>query len=142
MSVNKVILVGNLGRAPEMRHTQQGRAVANFTIATNERWKDRDGQQQERTEWHRVVVWDSLAEICVEYLGKGRQVYIEGRLQTREWEDKEGNKRYTTEIVASTMQMLGRRGEGGDFASGGGGAPMDGPPAGPGTGTPDDDIPF
>ena len=142
MSVNKVILVGNLGRDPEMRHTQQGRAVANFTIATNERWKDRDGQQQERTEWHRIVVWDRLAEICVEYLAKGRQVYIEGRLQTREWEDKEGNKRYTTEIVASTMQMLGRRGEGGDFAGGGGGGPsMDQPPPGPSGGA-DDDIPF
>ena len=139
MSVNKVILVGNLGRDPEMRHTQQGRAVANFTIATNERWKDRDGQQQERTEWHRIVVWDRLAEICVEYLSKGRQVYIEGRLQTREWEDKEGNKRYTTEIVASTMQMLGRRGESGDYAGGSGSSALDSPP---GPSGPDDDIPF
>ena len=143
MSVNKVILVGNLGRDPEMRHTQNGRAVANFTLATNERWKDRDGQQQERTEWHRIVLWDRLAEISTEYLSKGRQVYIEGRLQTREWEDRDGNKRYTTEIVATNMQMLGRRGEGGyDAPSPQGSGPSDVPPAGNDGSGGGSDIPF
>lgn len=137
MSVNKVILVGNLGRDPEMRHTQGGQSVANFTLATTERWKDRDGQQQESTEWHRVVAWGRLAEICTEYLSKGRQVYIEGRIQTRDWEDKEGNKRYTTEIIANNMQMLGRRGEGATDSGPGPRAPE--PPSG---GAPEDDIPF
>ena len=138
MSVNKVILVGNLGRDPEMRHTQTGRAVCNFTLATNERWKDREGQQQERTEWHRLVVWDRLAEVCVEYLSKGKQIYVEGRLQTREWEDREGNKRYTTEITVTNMQMLGRRSDPA-FEPTGDPSPDDAPaPASNG----DDDIPF
>lgn len=135
MSVNKVILIGNLGRDPEMRHTQGGRAVANFTLATNERWRDRDGNAQERTEWHRIVAWDRLAEICTEYLAKGRQAYIEGRLQTREWEDRDGNKRYTTEIVATNMQMLGRRESPGYEPAAQTSSAAEQPPA-------EDDIPF
>jgi single-strand DNA-binding protein len=99
--VNKVILVGNLGKDPEVRYTPGGQAVANFTIATNENWTDKQGQKQERTEWHRIVVWGKAAELCGEYLSKGRQVYIEGRLQTREWNNKEGVKQYTTEVVAN-----------------------------------------
>ena len=108
--INKVILVGNLGRDPEIRYFQDGTAVANFTIATSESWTDKQsGEKKERTEWHRIVAFRRLAEICGEYLSKGKQVYIEGKLQTREWEDKEGNRRWTTEIVAQTMQMLGAR---------------------------------
>lgn len=110
-SVNKVILIGNLGSDPEVRYTPSGAAVANFNIATNENWKDKNGQDQERTEWHRIVVWGKLAELCGEYLSKGRTVYVEGRLQTRDWTDKEGNKRYTTEIVANTIQFLGGPGD-------------------------------
>lgn len=109
-SVNKVILVGNVGRDPELRYTQGGQPVASFSIATNERFKDKEGNWKDRTEWHRIVAWARLAEICGEYLRKGSQVYVEGRIQTRDWEDKEGNKRQTTEIVALSMQMLGRRG--------------------------------
>lgn len=111
--VNRVILIGRLGRDPELRHTQNGQAVANFTIATSERWKDKDGERQEKTEWHMIVAWGKLAEICSEYLSKGRQVFVEGRIQSREWEDKEGEKRRTTEIVAQTVQMLGSRSESG-----------------------------
>ncbi len=110
-SVNKVILIGNLGSDPQVRFTPSGQAVANFNIATNESWKGKDGQDQEKTEWHKIVVWGKLAELCGEYLGKGRTVYVEGRLQTREWNDKEGNKRYTTEIVANSIQFLGSPGE-------------------------------
>jgi single-strand DNA-binding protein len=109
--VNKVILVGNLGKDPEIRYTPSGKAVANFSIATSENWTDKEGQKQVRTEWHRIVAFDRLAEICGEYLSKGKQVYIEGRLQTRQWEDRDGNKRYTTEIRANNMQMLGRPGD-------------------------------
>ena len=109
-SVNKVILVGNLGKDPDVRYTPGGAAVANFSIATNERWKGKDGNTEERTEWHNIVVWGKLAELCKEYLAKGRTVYIEGRLQTRSWDDKEGKKRYTTEVVAQTLQFLDRRG--------------------------------
>src|SRR4029079_7087635 len=101
--VNKVILVGNLGKDPEVRYTPGGQAVANFTIATNENWTDKQGQKQERTEWHKIVVWGKAAELCGEYLSKGRQVYIEGRLQTREWTNKEGAKQYTTEVVANPV---------------------------------------
>ena len=137
-SVNKVILVGNLGRDPEIRYTQQGTAVANFSLATTDRFKNRSGEMQERTEWHRIVAWDKLAEICGQYLAKGRQVYIEGRLQTREWEDKDGNKRSTTEIVAQTMQMLGRR----EGQGGGGGGPSSPGPSEPMGDAPDDEIPF
>ena len=114
--VNKVILVGNLGRDPEIRHTRSGTAVATLNLATSSSWNDQNGQRQERTEWHRVVAWSKLAEIAKEYLAKGRQVYIEGRLQTRSWDDKDGNKRYTTEVVADQMVMLGGRGGGGDFS--------------------------
>lgn len=104
--VNKVILVGRLGADPEIRYTQSGSGVTNFNIATSENWTDKEGQRQERTEWHRIVVWGKMAETCAQYLGKGRQVYVEGRLQTRQWDDKEGNKRYTTEVVANTVQFL------------------------------------
>ena len=107
-SVNKVIIVGNLGRDPEIRHTQSGAAVANFSIATNESW-NKDGQREERTEWHRVVAFGKLGDICGQYLRKGKQVYIEGRLQTRNWDDREGNKRSVTEIVVTNMVMLGCR---------------------------------
>lgn len=119
MSVNKVILVGNLGKDPELRYTASGTAVANFSLATTERFKDRDGNSQEKTEWHNIVAWRQLAEICGKYLTKGRQVYIEGKIQTRSYEDRDGNKRYITEIVADQMQMLGRAGD--DNSGGGGG---------------------
>lgn len=113
-SVNKVILIGRLGKDPEMRFTPGGRAVTNFTMATNEYWTDQGGERQERTEWHRIVTWGKLAENCAKLLGKGKQVYIEGRLQTRSWDDRDGNKRYTTEIVANAMQILGAMEGGGD----------------------------
>ena len=106
-SVNKVILVGNLGRDPEMRYMPSGDALANFSIATTDNWKDKNGQKQERTEWHRISMFGKLAEIAGEYLKKGSSVYVEGRLQTRKWQDKEGNERQTTEVVADRMQMLG-----------------------------------
>ena len=110
--INKAILIGNLGADPEVRYTQDGTAVASFNIATSETWKDKaSGEKREKTEWHRIVAFGRIGEICGEYLSKGRQVYIEGRIQTRQWEDKEGIKRYTTEIVASQMQMLGSRDE-------------------------------
>ena len=105
-SINKVMLIGNLGSDPEVRYTQSGAAVCNFNIATNEKWTDKQGQKQERTEWHKIVVWGSVAENCGKYLSKGRSVYIEGSIQTRDWEDKDGNKRYTTEINARTVQFL------------------------------------
>ena len=107
MSVNKVILVGRLGQEPELRYTASGVAVCNLSLATNEYWMDKSGQKQERTEWHRVVVWSKLAEHCNQYLSKGRQVYVEGQLQTRSWEDANNNKRYTTEINARTVDFLG-----------------------------------
>jgi single-strand DNA-binding protein len=107
MSVNKVILVGRLGQNPEVKYTPSGAAVANFSVATNESWTDKSGQKQERTEWHRVVVWGKLAELCQQYLTKGRQCYVEGRLQTRQWQDKDGQTKYTTEINATTVQFLG-----------------------------------
>ncbi len=145
-SVNKVILIGNLGADPELRYTSGGTPVADLRIATNRKFKDRDGKWQDDTEWHRVVVWGKQGETCKEYLAKGRQVYIEGRLQTRQWEDRDGNKRSTTEVVADTVQFLSGRGGGG----GGGGGGYDEPPppderyvpAGPGGGADDDDIPF
>ena len=141
--INKVILVGRLGRDPEMRYTPSGAAVANFSLATDERWSS-NGETQKRTEWHNIVVWSKLAEICNQYLTKGRLVFIEGRLQTRDWEDKDGNKRRTTEVVASDMKMLGGRQEGGP--------PGQAVPAETGSGSEssndmevgitDDDIPF
>jgi len=106
-SVNKVILIGNLGQDPEKRYTGSGAAVTSFSLATTNRWKDKSGQNQEQTEWHRVVVWGQQAESCAQYLAKGRPVYVEGRLQTRQWDDKSGNKRYTTEVVAQRVQFLG-----------------------------------
>lgn len=151
--VNKVILIGNLGVDPEVRFTPSGQAVANFRIATNEAWTDKSGQKQERTEWHRIVVWGKMGEMCGEYLKKGRQVYVEGRLQTREWTDKEGKKNYTTEVVAQTVQFLGGGGRGEGAGAGGGFRPRDEAPAGGGMesgGGPEDmggptggdDIPF
>lgn len=107
MSVNKVILVGNLGQNPELKYTPSGQAVCNLSIATNESWTGKDGQKQEKTEWHRLVLFGKLAELAGQYLQKGRQVYIEGKLQTRSWQDKDGQTRYTTEIVGQTMQFLG-----------------------------------
>ncbi len=108
MSVNKVILVGRLGQDPEMKYTPSGTGVCNFSIATSETWNDKSGQKQERTEWHRIVVWSKLAELCNQYLAKGRQVFVEGKLQTRSWDDqKTGQKKYMTEINATTVQFLG-----------------------------------
>ena len=146
--VNKAIIVGNLGRDPEVRYSASGNAIANVTVATTDSWKDRQaGERQERTEWHRVVFFNRLAEIVAEYLKKGSQVFIEGRIQTRKWEDKDGNERWTTEIVANEMQMLGSRGGGGMQ-----GGPADDPGAAPAPGGGgssgfsdsefDDDIPF
>lgn len=117
MSVNKVILVGRLGKDPELRYTPSGTAVVTFTMATTENYKDRDGNRQEKTEWHNIVAWRQLAEICGKFLHKGKQVYVEGKIQTRSYDDRDGNKRYITEIVADQMQMLGSR----DDAQGGGG---------------------
>lgn len=111
-SLNKVMLLGNLGRDPEVRYTSSGKAVATFTVATSQRWRDQDGNDQERTEWHRVVAWGRLGEICGEYLSKGKQVYVEGRIQSRDWEDQDGNKRTTVEIVAGDIIMLGGGGSG------------------------------
>jgi single-strand DNA-binding protein len=147
-SVNKVILVGNLGRDAELRYTPGGAAVATLNLATTEVWNDKGGQRQEKTEWHRIVLWGKQAESLQEYLTKGKQIYVEGRLQTRQWDDKDGNKKYTTEIKADRITLLGGGGGGGRGASmdrgstvaahaGGGGG--DEPPVEPIT---DDDIPF
>ena len=144
--INKVIVVGNLGKDPEVRDMPNGNAVANITLATTESWKDKSsGEQQEKTEWHRIVMFRRLGEIAGEYLKKGSQVYIEGKLQTRKWQDNSGNDRYTTEIVANEMQMLGGRGGG----SGGGSAdfsqdsaPAKSAPQPAAAGEFDDDIPF
>ena len=119
--INKAIIVGNLGQDPEMRYTGSGTAVCNMRVATNESYKDASGEWVEKTEWHSVVAWARLAEICNEYLKKGSQVYFEGSLQTRSWEDRDGNTRYTTEIKAREMMILGGRGGGDDFGGGGGG---------------------
>jgi len=155
-SVNKVILVGNLGADPELKYTPSNRPVCNLSIATNEVWKDKSGQKQEKVEWHRVNVWGDQAEHCSKYLAKGRTVYIEGRLQTRKWQDKEGKDRYSTEVVADRVVFLGGQGPGAEGSSGGGGggggakkrgwgddanapAAADGPSGPPPS---DDDIPF
>jgi single-strand DNA-binding protein len=156
--VNKVIIIGNLGADPETRAMPSGSSVANLRIATTESWRDKQsGEQQERTEWHRVALFGRLAEVAGEYLRKGSQVYIEGSLRTRKWQDKQGNERYTTEIVANDMQMLGGRGGAGGGGGGGGSAPREsadygqstggggggGGGSGSGEGTDfDDDIPF
>lgn len=125
-SVNKVILIGNLGKDPDVRYMPSGDAITNITLATTDSWKDKNGEKQERTEWHRVAFFGKLAEIAGEYLKKGSQIYVEGRLQTRKWQDKDGQDRYTTEIVADRMQMLGgRSGAGGnnfEVMEGGGGS--------------------
>jgi single-strand DNA-binding protein len=153
-SVNKVILVGNLGADPELKYTPSNRPVCNLSVATNEVWKDKAGQKQERVEWHRVNVWGDQAEHCSKYLAKGRMVYVEGRIQTRSWDDKEGKKRYSTEVVADRVVFLGGQGPGAEGSTGGGGggakkrgwgeesqtpaaadAPSGPPPS-------DDDIPF
>src|SRR5210317_1754067 len=123
MSVNKAILVGNLGKDPELRYTPSGTAVCTFSLATTDRFKNKQGEQQERTEWHNIVVWAGLAEICGKYLTKGKQVYIEGRIQNRSYDDRDGNKRYISEIVANEMQMLSRAGDQGGGSGGGGGRP-------------------
>jgi single-strand DNA-binding protein len=146
-SVNKVILVGNLGRDAELRYTPGGAAVATLNLATTEIWNDKEGQRQEKTEWHRVILWGKQAETLNQYLQKGKQIYVEGRLQTRQWDDKDGNKRYTTEIKADRITLLGGGGGGGGRGGGGGGGMErpashgggDEPPMEPIT---DDDIPF
>ena len=145
--VNKVILVGNLGADPEVRFTPSGQAVANFRIATSESWTDKNGQKQDRTEWHRIVVWRKLAELCGEYLGKGRQCFVEGRLQTREWTDKENRKNYTTEVVANNVVFLGGRDAGANRSRPrNGGEEYAQPPAAAeevaNSPAPEDDIPF
>ncbi|MEO8700662.1 MAG: single-stranded DNA-binding protein [Kofleriaceae bacterium] len=162
--VNKVILVGHLGADPDMRYTPSGQGVCELRLATSESWNDKNGQRQERTEWHRIVVWGKRAEVCSKYLSKGRQVFVEGRIQTRNYDDKDGNKRYITEIIANDVQFLGGGGrEGGapgGGGGGGGGGRSDGPPppsdgdfggfggggggggGGGAGGGPDDDIPF
>jgi single-strand DNA-binding protein len=153
--VNKVILIGNLGKDPEVRSTPSGQSVASFTLATNRRWKDKTGNRQEETEWHSIVVWGKQAEIAGQYLKKGKQIYLEGRLQTRSWEDRQsGEKKYKTEIVCDNFQMLGQRGDmdmdrggsgGGpsyDEGGGGGGGSYGGGGGGYGGEPEDDDIPF
>ncbi len=141
-SLNKVMLIGNLGKDPEVRFTASGQAVASFSLATSEKFKGKSGDMEERTEWHNITLWGKLAEIAGEYLSKGKTVYIEGRLQTRKWQDKNGNDRYTTDIVGDKMQMLSAKGErsgGGDTSSApkaGGGSSYEEPPF------QDDDIPF
>ncbi len=154
-TVNKVIIVGNLGRDAEIRYTPGGAAVSTLSLATTDVWNDKAGQRQEKTEWHRVVVWGKQAETLKDYLTKGRQIYVEGRLQTRQWDDKDGNKRYTTEIRSDRIVLLGGRGQGGEGGGGGGdyGSPRSsgsssssssstaGGPPGPPELT-EDDIPF
>ena len=148
-SVNKVILLGNLGKDPEVKYTPSGAPVAKLTLATNERYKDKGGEWQDRSEWHNIVLWQRLAEIAGEYLKKGSKVYIEGRLQTRSWDDKQTNqKRYMTEIVASDLVLLGSRGEGGEQGGSRGGnnfaqrTPEPEPAAVASTPISDEDIPF
>jgi len=157
--VNKVILVGHLGADPDMRYTPSGQGVCELRLATSESWNDKNGQRQERTEWHRIVVWGKRAEVCSKYLAKGRQVFVEGRIQTRTYDDKDGNKRYITEIIANDVQFLGGGSKDGAGGGGRGGKSDDGPPPPPdgdfggyggggggggggGSGGPDDDIPF
>ncbi|HEY2797737.1 MAG TPA: single-stranded DNA-binding protein [Thermoanaerobaculia bacterium] len=147
-SVNKVILIGNLGKDPEIRTTPQGTTLARFSVATTTAWKDASGAKQERTEWHDIVAWEKLAQICGEYLQKGKQVYVEGSLQTRSWEDQNGQKRYKTEVKASNVVMLGRREDGARGSSAGGAGARevaDAPEAPVGAGAAggyDDDVPF
>jgi single-strand DNA-binding protein len=156
LGVNKVILIGHLGRDPELRYTPGGQATASFTLATSERWTDKNGQRQERTEWHNIVVWAKLAELANQYLKKGSPAYIEGRITNRSWDDRDGNKKYKTEIVANTIQFLGSGGGGGggagasnamsgqDTSAAERAAPEPDPlPAGPGPGAAaDEELPF
>ncbi len=137
--VNKAILVGNLGKDPEIRSLDSGVKVATFSLATTESYKDREGKKVESTEWHNIVLWRGLAEVAEKYLKKGNSIYVEGRIKTRSWDDKDGNKRYTTEIVADNMTMLGSRS--GQGNSGDPGPSVVNEPAGP-TAAPDDDLPF
>jgi single-strand DNA-binding protein len=134
-SVNKVILIGNLGKDPELRYAPSGSAVASFSLATSEQWKDQEGNPQERTSWHNIVVWGKLAEIAAEYLKKGRKVYIEGRLQYRDYETKDGTRRYVTEVVVNDLVMLGSRQEGGEKEESAPGTP-------PAVSEEKDDLPF
>ena len=149
MSVNKAILIGRLGRDPELRYTPGGRAVASFSLATTERWTGQDGQKNESTTWHNIVAWGRQAEVMKEYLAKGRQVYIEGRIDNRSYEDKEGNKRYISEVVVQNFQFLESRGDSGggggsasSYDSAAGGPPPDLPPERSAGGSDDDDLPF
>ncbi len=143
MSVNKVILVGRLGKDPELRYTQSGSAVASFSLATNRSWKGQDGQRQEETTWHNIVVWGRQAEVIKEYMGKGRQIYLEGRIANRSYDDKEGNKKYISEVVVEDFKFLGDKG---DSSGGGGGGGQQSPPTNPpppsGKASEDDDLPF
>jgi len=156
-SLNRVFILGNLGKDPEVRYTGGGQAVCNFSVATTDVWNNKAGERQERTEWHRIVVWGKQAEHCGEYLRKGRSVHIEGKIQTREWDDKDGQKRYTTEIVADRVTFLGggrdagdgerssggeSKGGGYDRRGGGGGAPADADPWAQGKPIDDSDLPF
>ncbi|MFQ5753740.1 MAG: single-stranded DNA-binding protein [bacterium] len=141
-SVNKVILLGNLGQDPELRYTPSGAAVTTLSVATNEVWKDNDGNKQERTEWHRVVLWRKQAELAGEYLKKGSKIYIEGRLQTRSWEDKDGNKRYTTEIIGDTLTMLDSKAESGQATEVQPPSDVQEPPPSESAATEEDDLPF
>jgi single-strand DNA-binding protein len=146
--INKVILIGNLGADPEVKYTQDGTAWTSFNLATSERWKDKEGQMQEQTEWHRIVAWRRLAEVCKEYLHKGSKVYVEGKLQTRKWQDKEGQDRWTTEIVARDVQFLTPKGgEGTSRGAGYDPGPSSPPPSGyddypSGGGGTGSDVPF
>jgi single-strand DNA-binding protein len=147
MSLNKVMLIGNLGKDPELRFTPSGRAVAKFSLATSEQWTTPEGQRQDRTEWHNIVVWGKQAETCGQYLSKGRQVFIEGSIRKREYDDKDGNRRFVTEIIARDVRFLGGGGGGGRkeaASSDSFSAPMgeDAPSGGGGGGPSDDDIPF
>lgn len=148
MSVNKVILIGRLGKDPELKYTQSGRAVANFSLATDRSWKGQDGQKQRDTTWHNIVVWGKRAEVVKEYLAKGQQIYIEGRIDNRSYDDKEGNKKYISEVVLEDFAFLGSKGDspGGGGPGGGGSAPSDQPDSSPpppsGEASDDDDLPF
>jgi single-strand DNA-binding protein len=139
MSLNRVLLIGNLGRDPEVRFTPSGRAVARFPLATSEVWTDQEGQRQERTEWHNVVVWGKQAESCGQYLAKGRQVFVEGSIRTRQYDDKDGNKRYITEVIAQRVQFLGGGSRGAEVARGASGTPDE---AAAPVAAEEDDIPF
>jgi len=141
--INKVIIVGNLGKDPEVSYVPSGAAKAVFSVATSETWKDKtSGEKKERTEWHRIVAWDKLGEICGKYLSKGRQVYVEGKLQSRSYDDKDGVKRYVTEIIAQDVQFLGGNRDSSDAGRSGGGAYQREPDGGRGPAGGDDDIPF